>query len=102
MIAFLVCIEIEINSCLIILEDVTWYVGRLNMDEERLKRCNPFGDNACTNYKFKWETGQYLDDKINLLKFEVAGSPKRDDAVFACTFYGIYKINTTDKILLLK
>ena len=72
------------------------------MDEERLKKCNPYGNNACTNYKFKWETGQYLDERISLLKFEVNGTPKRDDAIFACTYYGIYKINTTDSILLLK
>ena len=56
------------------------------MDEEVLESCDPFGNNPCTKYKFKWETGEYLDEKISLLEFGVA--KKINDATFGCTYHG--------------
>ena len=70
----------------------TWYLGRLTMDSDVFKTCSY---NKCiSKYKFTWDDGEYLNEKIQEshqyinLRFEVDGEPKREKAIFGCTFFG--------------
>ena len=57
------------------------------MDKDVFVDCTYTGPAKCIpKYKFIWDNGEHLDDKIKL-RFVVDGVQTRDNANFGCTLY---------------